>query len=193
MLLVICAPSGAGKTTIIKEILKIFPFFKFSVSATTRKIRKGEQNGKDYYFISKADFEEKISNNEFVEWEMVYDDFYGTLKSEIDRSMNDGSDLILEVEVKGALSIKKLYPDALTVFIEAPKDELVDRLNIRNNESDDELNKRIDRMEMEFSLKNKFGHIIINETKEGGLQKAVEELKIIIEKSLKNKSNNIKE
>jgi len=92
MFLVICAPSGAGKTTVIKEILKIFPFFKFSVSATTRKIRKGEQNGKDYYFITRQDFEQKIKNNELVEWEIVYGDYYGTLKSEIDKSLSDGLD-----------------------------------------------------------------------------------------------------
>jgi len=186
MFLVICAPSGAGKTTIIKEILKIFPFFKFSVSATTRKIRKGEQNGIDYYFISREDFEKKISNNEFVEWEMVYGDLYGTLKSEIDRSLKDGIDLILEVEVLGALSIKKLYPEAVTVFIEAPKNELIKRLKNRKTESETELDRRIERMEMEFGMKSRFDHVINNESGNEGIQKSVQQLKKILHKYIKN-------
>lgn len=188
MFVVICAPSGAGKTTIIKEILKIFPFFSFSVSATTRKMRKGEQNGKDYYFISKQDFEDKIRKNEFIEWETVYGDFYGTLKSEIDRSINDGKDLILEVEVLGAISIKKLYPEAITVFIEAPKNELIERLKKRNTESEEELHRRIERMEMEFEMKNRFDHVIKNETGTDGVKKSVEQLKKILDKLIKNKS-----
>ena len=186
MFLVICAPSGAGKTTVIKEILKIFPFFKFSVSATTRKIRKGEQNGKDYYFISREDFEKKINNNEFVEWETVYGDLYGTLKSEIDRSLKDKVNLILEVEVLGALSIKKLYPEAVTVFIEAPKKELVERLKKRNTESDTELERRVERMEMEFGMKSRFDHVINNETGVEGVQKSVLQLKKILEKYKNN-------
>ena len=186
MFLVICASSGAGKTTIIKEILKIFPFFKFSVSATTRKIRKGEQNGIDYYFISREDFEKKISNNEFVEWEMVYGDLYGTLKSEIDRSLKDGIDLILEVEVLGALSIKKLYPEAVTVFIEAPKNELIKRLKNRKTESETELDRRIERMEMEFGMKSRFDHVINNESGNEGIQKSVQQLKKILHKYIKN-------
>ena len=186
MFLVICAPSGAGKTTIIKEILKIFPFFKFSVSATTRKIRKGEQNGIDYYFISREDFEKKISNNEFVEWEMVYGDLYGTLKSEIDRSLKDGIDLILEVEVLGALSIKKLYPEAVTVFIKAPKNELIKRLKNRKTESETELDRRIERMEMEFGMKSRFDHVINNESGNEGIQKSVQQLKKILHKYIKN-------
>jgi guanylate kinase len=186
MFLVICAPSGAGKTTVIKEILKIFPFFKFSVSATTRKIRKGEQNGKDYYFITRQDFEQKIKNNELVEWEIVYGDYYGTLKSEIDKSLSDGLDLILEVEVLGAVSIKKLYPEAVTVFIDAPKNELIERLKKRNTESDKELSKRIERMEMEFGMKSRFDYVIKNETGTEGVNKSVEQLKKILKKYINN-------
>lgn len=186
MFLVICAPSGAGKTTIIKEILKIFPFFKFSVSATTRKIRKGELEGKDYYFITREDFEKKINNNEFIEWEIVYGDYYGTLKSEIDNSLKDGTDLILEVEVLGALSIKKIYPEAVTIFIEAPKTELVERLKKRNTESETELNRRIERMEMEFGMRSRFDHVIKNETGNEGIKKSVLQLEKILEKYIKN-------
>ena len=148
MLFVICAPSGAGKTSLIKEIFKIFPFLSFSVSATTRKMRKGEQNGVDYYFNAKEDFRKRIDNNEFVEWEVVYEDYYGTLKSEIEKSLNEEKDLVLEVEVKGALNIKKLYPESISIFINAPKDELIARLRKRNTESEEELKRRIERMEI---------------------------------------------
>ena len=183
MLYVICAPSGAGKTTIIKEIFKLLPEIKFSVSATTRSMRNGESEGKDYYFVTREEFETKIRNNEFIEWEEVHGELYGTLKSEMDKGLDKLCDMIFDVDVKGALSIKKLYPDAVTIFIDAPKEEIIERLKNRRTESNAQLMKRIERMESELKLKDKFDHIIDNQSKPGGLHKAVNEIISIIKKT----------
>jgi len=184
MLFVISAPSGAGKTTIIHEIFKQMPELRFSVSATTRKLRNGEVNGEDYYFISHDEFEKKIDNNEFIEWENVHGELYGTLKKEIESSINNSVNTILDVDVKGALSIKKLYPDAVTIFIDAPKKEIEQRLKGRKTESEEQLNKRIQRMEWELGEKDKFDNVVLNKTNPGGIKIAAE--KII--KIIKNKS-----
>jgi guanylate kinase len=184
MLFVISAPSGAGKTTIIHEIFKQMPELGFSVSATTRKLRNGEANGKDYYFISHDEFEKKKENNEFAEWESVHGEFYGTLKKEIEEDINNHSNTILDVDVKGALSIKKLYPDAVSIFIDAPKEEIIKRLRGRKTESEEQLQKRIERMELELGEKDKFDYIVINKTNPDGIKIAVEEIMEII----KNKS-----
>lgn len=184
MLFVISAPSGAGKTTIIHEIFRKMPELRFSVSATTRKQRVGEENGKDYYFISHDEFEDKKVNNEFAEWECVHGEFYGTLKSEIEVSINGSAGTVLDVDVKGALSIKKLYPDAVTIFIDAPKQEIIKRLRGRRTESEEQLKKRIERMELELGEKDKFDYVILNNTNPEGIKTAVEKITEII----KNKS-----
>lgn len=183
MLLVISAPSGAGKTTIIKEIFKLYPNFQFSVSATTRKKRDKEQDGKDYYFLSREEFEEKIKNGDFVEWEVVHGEYYGTLKNELYKA--GSSDIILDIDVKGAISIKKIYPGSVTIFINAQREEIIERLKKRKTESDTELEYRIERIDLELALKNKFDHVVNNESKPDGINKAVGELKKIIEKKLK--------
>jgi guanylate kinase len=184
MLFAISAPSGAGKTTIIREIFKQMPELRFSVSATTRKLRKGETEGKDYYFISLEEFEKKKTDNEFVEWEKVHGEFYGTLKNEIEKNVNNSNNVILDVDVKGAISIKKLYPDAVIIFIDAPKDEIETRLRNRKTESDEQLKKRIERMEWELSMKDKFDYVVLNKTNPKGTEIAVKEITEII----KNKS-----
>ncbi|MEG8946854.1 guanylate kinase [Rosettibacter firmus] len=180
-LFVFSAPSGAGKTTIVRDILKSFPEFKFSVSATTRKKRANEIDGVDYYFISEEEFKRKIDNNEFVEWEKFYDHYYGTLKKTIDENLANGFTTIFEVDVKGALNIKKVYPDAVLIFIAPPSiDELKERLKKRNTETDEELKKRIDRAEMELSYKNNFDYVVENIN----LDEAKEKVKKIIEKEI---------
>jgi guanylate kinase len=183
MLFVISAPSGAGKTTIIREIFKLLPEILFSVSATTRKKRYAEKEGKDYYFISREEFETKIKNNEFIEWEEVHGELYGTLKNEIKKGLEGKADMIFDVDVKGALSIKKFYPDAVTFFIDAPKEEIIERLKKRHTESDAQMNTRILRMETEIRLKDRFDHIVDNQSKPGGLQIAVNEIINIINQS----------
>lgn len=184
MLFVISAPSGAGKTTIIREIFKNLPEMKFSVSATTRKMRNGEKEGKDYYFVSREEFEIMIKNNEFIEWEEVHGELYGTLKRELQKGTDNQVDMIFDVDVKGALSIKKLYPEAVTIFIDAPKNEIIERLRNRRTESEEELNKRIRRMDSELKLKDGFDHVVENNTgRLGGLQSVVNEIINIIKQS----------
>jgi guanylate kinase len=188
MLFVISAPSGAGKTTIIKELFKENPDIKFSVSATTRPKRAGEQDGIDYYFLSDKDFDEKIAFGEFVEWEYVHGNRYGTLKSEILKYIKSTHNLVFDVDVKGALSIKKIYPEAVLVFIDVPRELLLSRLKNRKTETDEQIKKRGERIEMEIKEKDKFDYIVENSEGSGGLTKAVNELNKII----KNINNGVK-
>ncbi len=184
-IIVISAPSGTGKTTIIKTILNETSNLVFSVSATTRKKRDNETDGVDYFFLTNEEFEKKIENNEFVEWEKFYDYYYGTLKSSIEDNINKGISVILELDVKGALSIKKIYPEASLIFVLPPSyDEIVKRLKKRNTESESDLNKRIERAKMELRFKDKFDYLIKNEN----LEKAIEETKILINKILQGES-----
>lgn len=184
-IIVISAPSGTGKTTIIKTILNETSDLVFSVSATTRKKRNNEADGVDYFFLTNEEFEKKIENDEFVEWEKFYDYYYGTLKSSIEDNINNGISVVLELDVKGALSIKKIYPEANLIFILPPSyDEIVKRLKKRNTESESDLNKRIERAKMELRFKDKFDYLIKNEN----LEKAIEETEILINKILKGES-----
>lgn len=170
----ISAPSGTGKTTIVKRLLNEIPDLVYSVSATTRKKRKNEKSGVDYFFISEQEFLDKIKNGEFVEWEKVYDYYYGTFKYYVDQNINDGTNIIAEVDVKGALSLKKIYPEAILIFIAPPSlDELIDRLMKRKTETTTDLQKRIERAKMELSQKDKFDYLIINKD----LEKAISETK----------------
>lgn len=180
-LIVFSAPSGSGKTTIVREILKQYPEFVFSVSATTRKRRNVEKDGLDYFFISEEDFKKKIDNGEFVEWEKFYDYYYGTLKKIVDDNISRGLVTVFEVDVKGALSIKRVYPFATLIFIAPPSiDELKERLIKRNTESDEDLRKRIERAEMELGFQNQFDYIVKNIN----LEQAKKEVKEIIEREL---------
>lgn len=186
MLFVISAPSGAGKTTIIKKLFKKMPGLKFSVSATTRPKRTGEKNEIDYYFISKDQFKKKIDRNEFIEWEQVFGDYYGTLKSEVDRAAEENSDMVFDVDVLGALSIKKLSPQAVTIFIDAPREDLVRRLKERNTDTEQQIEKRIKRMDMELDLKEKLDYTVTNRTNHSGIEDAVKQIIEIINKSKNN-------
>lgn len=177
MLFVICASSGAGKTTIIRELFKKFPEISFSVSATTRKKRPGETNGKDYFYLTKEEFETKKQNVEFIETEEVHGNFYGTLKSEVEPFLNSKEIMILDVDVKGALNIKELYKEAVTVFIDVPYDVLLSRLKNRNTETDAEIAKRASRIKMESEMKDRFDYIVDNSR---GIENAVEDLEKII-------------
>lgn len=183
MLFVISAPSGAGKTTIIRELFNILPGLRFSVSATTRPRRKIEKEGKDYYFITKEDFEDKVKKGEFVEWEEVHGNLYGTLKSEIEKTINSPLDIVFDVDVKGALNIKKLFPKAVSIFLDAPEEELKSRLWKRSTETEEEIKKRLTRLELELTYKNSFDYLVQNNSSQGGVKNAVEEIVKIITKS----------
>jgi guanylate kinase len=169
-LVVFSAPSGSGKTSIVKQLLNDSEFnFEFSVSATSRPKRAQEQNGKDYYFLSTDDFKKKIKNDEFVEWEEVYSDqFYGTLKSEIKRIREKGNHVIFDIDVAGGLNIKKLYKkDCMTFFIMPPSIiELEKRLRLRGTENEAELKKRLAKAEFEMGFSDKFDTIVINDVLE---------------------------
>jgi len=162
-LFVISAPSGTGKTTIIKHILKTFPQLVFSVSATTRSKRGNEIDGKDYFFLQEDEFKTKIENDEFLEWGHFYGYYYGTLKKQIFNNLNKGVSMVLEVDVKGAVNIKNVYKDSVLIFIIPPNiDELKKRLHNRKTESDADFKKRIERAKMELNYKNKFDYKVYN-------------------------------
>lgn len=162
-IIVISSPSGGGKTSIVRRILSEFPEIVFSVSATTRPKRPDEINGVHYFFLTEKEFEEKIKNNEFIEWERFYDYYYGTLKTFVLDNIENGKTVLLEIDVKGALSVKKIFPDAILIFIDVPSfEELVERLKKRRTESESDLQKRIDRAKMELSYKDKFDYIFVN-------------------------------
>jgi guanylate kinase len=177
-LIVISAPSGCGKTTIARAILKRHPEMLFSVSATTRAQRNGEVDGKDYYFLTKQLFEEKIKKNELVEWEIIYDNYYGTPKSEIDRSLSSGHSMMFDIDVKGALTVKSKYPkDSVLIFIAPPSLEvLANRLRSRKTESEEVLQKRLQRVSMELEKGKEFDHQVVNDN----LEKAIQDVDAII-------------
>jgi len=181
----VSAPSGAGKTTIVKSILKDIPGLVFSVSATTRKKRDYEVDGADYFFISEEEFLKKIKNNEFVEWEQFYGYYYGSFKSFVDENINKGKSVLLEVDVKGALSIKNIYPAAHLIYIVPPSfEELVSRLKNRKTENEIELQRRFERAKMELKLKDNFDYLVTNDV----LEKAIFDIKNLILKLI-NKEN----
>jgi len=181
-IIVFSAPSGAGKTTIVKEILRVFTEIVFSISATTRPKRDVETNGVEYYFLSEPEFKKKIENDEFIEWEKFYDYYYGTYKSFIETNIIAGKPVLLELDVKGALTIKRLYPYAHLIYISPPSfEELVNRLKQRQTENESDFIKRIQRAKMELSLKNKFDYVIENVE----LKIAIAEAKSLVKKILK--------
>jgi len=164
--IIVSAPSGAGKTSIVKHVLQFLPELRFSTSATTRTMREGEINGKDYHFLSVDDFKKGIEHDEFLEWEEVYaNQFYGTLKSEIQRIWDEGKTVIFDVDVKGGLNIKKYFGDkALAIFVEPPTvQELENRLRNRGTETEESLRKRVEKAEYELSFAPRFDKIILND------------------------------
>jgi len=166
-LFIFSAPSGSGKTTIVQHLLQTDPRIGFSISACTREMRESkEANGKDYYFLSVDEFERRIENNEFVEWEEVYPGrYYGTLRSEVQRIWDMGKHVIFDVDVKGGLSLKEQFGDiALSIFVKVPSlEELERRLTDRNTESAESLKIRIEKMKYESSFQNQFDVILIND------------------------------
>jgi guanylate kinase len=175
-LIIFSAPSGSGKTTIVKHLLATNSNLGFSISACTRDKRgRNEVNGKDYYFLTPEEFKQKIDNNEFVEWEQVYvGAFYGTLKSEIERVWSQGKHVVFDVDVKGGLSLKKYYGErALAVFVKVPSQELLEqRLRTRGTDSDDSISKRLFKVKFEMSFENQFDTTLVNEDLETTLIKA---------------------
>jgi guanylate kinase len=164
-ILIITAPSGAGKTSITKYLMEKFPVLTFSVSAATRQPRGTEKDGVDYYFMSADDFKYKIQQSEFVEWEMVYEGkYYGTLKSELDKIWAAGKVPVLDIDVKGAIHVQQQFNEGtLSLFIEPPSvDELKIRLQSRGTETEESLAARINKASYELSFKTYFDKTVVN-------------------------------
>lgn len=175
-LIVFSAPSGAGKTTIVRHLLKQDELnLEFSISATSRERRGKEIDGKDYYFLSFEEFKTKIKNDEFLEWEEVYrDNFYGTLKTEIERIWAKGKHVIFDIDVSGGLRIKRKFPEeTLAIFVKPPSiDELKIRLKARKTESDDKINMRISKASAELATAPLFDEVVLNENLDDALKQA---------------------
>ena len=175
--IIFCAPSGSGKTTIVKHLLKVDERLAFSVSACTRAKRAGETHGKDYYFLSMEEFKQHIAQNNFLEYEEVYGgNFYGTLKSEIDRIWASGKVVIFDVDVVGGLNIKNYFGDkALGVFVKPPSVEALEkRLRYRSTETEETLRMRINKAVHELAYETKFEQVILNDHLEAALEQAEE-------------------
>lgn len=175
-LIIFSAPSGSGKTTIVKHLLAENNNLGFSISACTRDRRgRAEENGKDYYFLAPEDFKQRLDNNEFVEWEEVYTGaFYGTLKSEIERVWASGKHVLFDVDVQGGLKLKNFYGNkALAVFVKVPNEEtLRERLIGRGSETEESLSRRLFKVHFEMSFQDRFDVILMNDDLEISLQKA---------------------
>lgn len=179
-LIIFTAPSGAGKTTIVRHLLKKYEQLDFSVSATNRKRRDHEIDGRDYYFLQTEEFKNLVAKGAFLEWEEVYDNqFYGTLRSEVERIWKKGKHVIFDMEVKGATNIKKAFPDnSLAVFIKPPSPEvLFARLRGRKTETEESLRKRIERATLELTYENTFDTVLVNDV----LSQSLAEAESIIE------------
>jgi guanylate kinase len=174
-MIIISAPSGAGKTTIVKHLLRQFPELGFSVSATSRAIREGELNGREYYFMSAEEFRLMIENNKLLEWQEVYPgSYYGTQVSEIERIASNGQFPVFDVDVVGGLNIKKMFGDnALAVFIRPPSFEILEsRLRSRATDSEESLQKRLSKVKQELTYEYDFDQVIVNDKLEDALKHA---------------------
>lgn len=176
-LIILTAPSGAGKTTIVRYLLEQLPELAFSVSATTRARRPNEVEGLDYYYIGVEAFQSLIAEEAFAEWQEVYpNQYYGTLHSEMERIWQEGKHIVFDIDVKGAVNLKKAYPNqSLAIFIKPPsKEALFERLRQRNTETEESLRKRLIKAEEELTFENKFDHILVNDVLEDALAEALQ-------------------
>jgi guanylate kinase len=175
-LIIFSAPSGSGKTTIVRHLLKTFPNqLEFSISATSRPKRGVEENGKDYHYLTVEEFKQKIDNQEFLEWEEVYvDNYYGTLKSEVDRIWAKGKHVIFDIDVEGGLNLKKIFGEvAMSIFVMPPSIKILEeRLNTRSTDSIESIARRVEKAEKEIKTADLFDMFILNEVLEEALIKA---------------------
>lgn len=184
-LVLFCGPSGSGKTTIVHHLLNVFPRMRFSISATTRDIRPNEEHGKDYFFLTVEEFRKGIDNGDFLEWEEVYHGrYYGTLKSEVNRILEEGNIALFDVDVEGGLQIRRHFgSQLLDVFVMPPSvDELHRRLVARATESEESLLKRLGKAEKEMQYAFRFSNIIVNSV----LQDAIRESELMVKDFLNN-------
>jgi len=172
LLLVISGPSGAGKGTICKEIMSKHPHISYSVSATTREPRKGEVDGVNYHFLSKERFEEMLQRGDFLEWAKVYDNYYGTPKEKVMKYLKEGEDIVLEIDIQGALQIKQDFPDGIFIFIVPPSlEELKERIVNRGTDSEEVIKKRLSSVHEELGYVDKYDYVILNDDVENAAKK----------------------
>ena len=177
LLIVISAPSGTGKTTLVHMLLKEFPNMEFSVSYTTRKPRPGEVNGKDYFFVDRKTFEKMVEEGDFLEWAEVYGNLYGTSKTQVLKALHEGKDVLLDIDTQGALQVKKNFPEAVLIFILPPSlKELERRLRSRGTDDEETIEKRLKIARKEIERAPLYDYIVINDF----LEKAFEQLKSIV-------------
>lgn len=185
--IIISAPSGAGKTTIVHHLLKSGLKLEFSISATSRPLRSGETDGHDYHFLAPDDFQERIKNEAFVEWEEVYPgSYYGTLRSELERIWSNGHYVLFEVDVFGGLKLKDIFKDsALSLFIMPPSVQaLEDRLRKRSTDSEESLKKRMDKAKLEIDQSHRFDKIVINDKLEAAMEESFQIVKSFLNSPL---------
>ena len=177
LLIVISAPSGTGKTTLTHMLLKEFPDMEFSVSYTTRKPRPGEVNGKDYFFVDRETFEKMVEEGDFLEWAEVYGNLYGTSKSQVLKALNEGKDILLDIDTQGALQVKKNFPEAVLIFILPPSfKELERRLRSRGTDDEETIEKRLRIARKEVERAPLYDYIVVNDV----LENAYEKLRSIV-------------
>ena len=177
--IIFSAPSGAGKTTIVRALLDRFDQLSFSISACSRQPRPNEIHGKDYYFLSAEEFRSKIKSNEFIEWEEVYEDhYYGTLRNEVERLWRDGKTVVFDVDVYGGIQLKKYFgANALSFFIEAPSlEELETRLRNRQTETEEKIQTRMQKAQDELEKKEQFDRVVVNDNLADAISNVVTEI-----------------
>ncbi len=185
-LFVISAPSGTGKTTVIKKLLSDVPGLVLSVSSTTRNLRGSERDGSDYNFITKNEFEKMKGSGELLEWASVYGEFYGTPKGPVEKLLKEGKNVILDIDVQGARQVKKMFPDTTLIFLLPPsKEELIKRLTGRGTDKKDVLELRIKNAEKELAEKDFYDHQVVNDN----IDNAVEKIAKIIEQRFNQRTN----
>jgi len=189
LIIIISAPSGSGKTTVVERLLAELPRVKRSISCTTRPPRQGEQEGRDYFFVSEGDFRRKIENGEFLEWEETFGNFYGTPLEQFTGAMENGQDLILSIDVKGARQVKEKFPGAISVFIMPPStEELEARLRKRNTDRKDQVDLRLKEARRELEAADEYDYLVVNDDLDG----AVTELKSVLEAERQKRQENAK-
>lgn len=184
LIIIVSAPSGSGKTTIVNNLLGKMENITKSISCTTRKPREDEKDGEDYIFIPKEEFIQKAENGAFLEWEKNFDEYYGTSRDQVEEALAKGEDIILSIDVKGARSLKKHYPESISVFIMPPSaEELEARLRKRNTDREQQVSMRLKESKQEVEAVDEYDYLVVNED----IDKSVDELKSIIEEEKKRR------